>query len=158
MTEIQNSNDIFQCRLIFHDWRGCTEGVNASDFEGKPEDRLAIDLRIDSASRSPPWRFSHAPEEPHKQFSPHPLSIAGRGDPRAKGMDRFGLPAAACFWWRNGVLKNSILDFSAKTEELIECIAPPKGRRRSHSSSIPFALGSPPSAMDHGWGEDCLFG
>ena len=26
MTEIQNSNDIFECRVRSHDWRGCITG------------------------------------------------------------------------------------------------------------------------------------
>jgi len=51
------------------------------------------------------------------------------------------------------VVKNSILGFSGRNEELIESIPTPKAHWWSQQLSILFALESLPSAMDMGWGE-----
>jgi len=56
------------------------------------------------------------------------------------------------------VLQNLILGFFSKTEELIESISSWKRLQWSHPSSIPFALGSLPLAMDNGWKENWLWG
>jgi len=63
------------------------EGVNASDYEEKPEDWLAIDLNLISKVDQHHGELMRSITSHSKQFPPHPSSITDGRDPRAKAMD-----------------------------------------------------------------------